>query len=445
LDTVLSILIVSYYFPPDGAVGAKRMARFCQYLPEFGIRPIVLTIDQASCETIDPSLESPGHVQIERVRPRTTFLEWYRRRSERRVVLQKVRLGGSNFGTVDSELQFGLRRHFFAFLQLPDMQRGWYRPAINAAARIVTNSHVDALLSSGPPWTAHAVGHTIARRFNVPWIADFRDQWASDPWRRYSHNSQGSPAWRDKLDLWIEDRWVRHAGLVICATNHQRESLLRAHSNLGGNRVVVIQNGYDRRPENCSSRTNSKSEQRVFLHAGNLYGGRRIAVFCRAIASLVRDGKLSADNAMFSLMGEVAPDIEREARNSTPELFDSGMIAFHARVDWKRARQRLEQADVLLIFQGDHPTAIPAKFYEYLQTGKPILALVGNGALGEIVLRTRSGIVVDPNDQNGIATAIEQVLRAQPRTRQEAELSARQFDFRNLTAELAANVRALVR
>ena len=144
-------------------------------------------------------------------------------------------------------------------------------------------------------------------------------------------------------------------------------------------------------------------------------------------------------------MGDVALDVERDARNSAPELFKSGMITFRPRIDWKTAQQCLEQADVLLIFQGDHPTAIPAKFYEYMQTGKPILAFAGNGALRDIVLRTGSGLVVDPNDQVAIASAIVQVLQAQPRTPEEVELLASQFDFRSITAGLAANIRAMVR
>ncbi len=445
LETGLSILIVSYHFPPSGAVGAKRMAGFCKYLPEFGIRPIVLTVDEASCETIDTSFRSPEQVQIERTRPRTTILEWYHRRAENRVALHKTVAPGSNTEAVGSKGASSLRHHLLALLSFPDMQRGWYRPAIEVAARAVSNSRVDALLSSGPPWTSHAVGYAIARRYHLPWIADFRDQWALDPWQRYKYNSKGSPAWRNKLDLWTEDRWVRHAALVVCTTNRQRESLLSAHSRLCRNHVITIPNGYHRKRENYLSETNPRSGPRVLLHAGELYGGRRIDVFCRALESLVRDGKLSTDKATVSLMGETAPDIERDARNSAPELFRSGMIAFRPQVDWKRAQQYLDQADVLLIFQGDHPTAIPAKFYEYMQTGKPILALVGNGELRDIVLRTGSGFVVDPNDQNGIALTIEQVLQARPRTPQEVEPLATQFDFRNLTAQLAANLRAIVR
>jgi hypothetical protein len=109
-------------------------------------------------------------------------------------------------------------------------------------------------------------------------------------------------------------------------------------------------------------------------------------------------------------------------------------------VDWKEAQQKVREADVLLIFQGNHGTAIPAKFYEYLQTGKPILAIVGDGALKDIILRTQSGLVADPDDQRGIASAIEQVIQAKPRNAEEVERVTKPFDGRNLTAELVKNI-----
>jgi glycosyltransferase involved in cell wall biosynthesis len=446
-ETELSILIVSYAFPPSGAVGAKRIAAFCKYLPEFGIRPIVLTVDEASCEKIDASLLSPQQLRIERIQPRMTVLEHYHRRTESRIAARGTSSSSSNNNTRvnGSRLSLALRRHLLALLSFPDTQRGWYRPAVAAAVRAVAKSRMDAVFSSGPPWTSHAVGYAIARRFRLPWIADFRDQWALDPWRRYDYNATGAPAWRKKLDLWTEDRWVRHAALVVCTTNRQRESLLHAHPSRSTDRVITISNGCDRKRENRFCRKHPASGPRILLHTGDLYGDRRIGGFCRALASLVRAGRLSARNATVSLVGWTELEIEHDARNSAPELFRSGMITFHTQVDSKRAQECLNQADVLLIFQGNHPTAIPAKFYEYIQTGKPILALAGDGELKDIVLRTGSGFVVDPDDHLGICLAIEQALQRPARSPEEVDLLAKQFDFLGLTAQLAKNIRAVLR
>ncbi len=444
MDTELSILVISYYFPPDAAVGAKRVSRFCEYLPEFGIRPTVLTIDEESSESLDPSLRSLKSLQIERARPHTTFLDRYHRWAQTRAVDAKVRSNRPAPDEAPYRRTRSIRQHVLALLQFPDLKRGWYFPAVRAASQILKNNHVDAVFSSGPPWTAHAVGYSVSRRHNLPWIADFRDQWASDPWRRYANDSKGSVAWRDRLDLWVEDRWTRRADLVICVTIPQRDALLRAHPKLVAHKVITIPNGFDRAPSSLTGgATRAKGGPRKFLHIGNLYGGRRINVFCKVVASLVCGGRLAPDSVRILLIGDVDRDIARDARESAPALFENGMIAFLPRVDWQRAQQYLHDADVLLLFQGDHATAIPAKFFEYLHTGKPILAVVGPGALSDIIRDTDSGVVVAPHNEVGIASAIEHLLEAKPRGSEEVERVAKRFEFRTLTAELAENLRRI--
>jgi peptidoglycan/xylan/chitin deacetylase (PgdA/CDA1 family)/glycosyltransferase involved in cell wall biosynthesis len=436
----LSLLVVSYYFPPNSAVGSRRVARFCDYLPDFGIEPVVLTVDEESCDPIDHSFRLCSEARIERVRPHVTALDLYRHWKgidEKRSAASAINHrhpGGE--GKKTSSLRLSL----IALLDFPDAFRGWYLPASRAAARIIENSHIDAVFSSGPPWTSHMIAHHISRRYNLPWIADFRDGWASNPWRKFLYEG-GLPKWRDHLDLWTENRWIRRAKLVICTTDQQRQSLLGSHPPLKETRVVTILNGFDDLRElHVPPVKRERSTPRILLHAGNLYGARRVDTFCQAIETLIQMGRISPNDVKVILMGEADAEIEIAARNATPEVFERGIIEIQPQQPWETAQRATHNADVLLIFQGDHPTAIPAKFFEYLQTGKPILAVVGKGALREIVLNTRAGVVADPNDTAAIGAAIEEVLRARPRPREEVEQVASQFNFRKLTADLAQNI-----
>ena len=42
----MKVLVIAFNFPPDAEVGARRVAGFCRYLPEFGIQPVVLTVEE---------------------------------------------------------------------------------------------------------------------------------------------------------------------------------------------------------------------------------------------------------------------------------------------------------------------------------------------------------------------------------------------------------------
>lgn len=59
-ENMKKVLIITYYWPPSGGAGVQRWLKFCKYLPEFGIEPIVLTVDAeyASYAQIDESLKA---------------------------------------------------------------------------------------------------------------------------------------------------------------------------------------------------------------------------------------------------------------------------------------------------------------------------------------------------------------------------------------------------
>jgi peptidoglycan/xylan/chitin deacetylase (PgdA/CDA1 family)/glycosyltransferase involved in cell wall biosynthesis len=442
----LSLLVISYYFPPNPAVGGRRVARFCNYLPEFGIRPIVLTVDEQSCPSIDRSFKPSAELPIEHARPGLTALDWYRRWSQARERHNAASASASdaNPGAQPGRKLAGLRHNLIALLDFPDACRGWYLPATRAAKRIIETSQVDAVFSSGPPWTSHLIAHKISRRYDLPWIADFRDAWASDSWRKHEYRNQGVPEWRSRLDFRVEDRWLHNAKLVLCTTDWQRQDFLQSHSGIDSAKVITISNGLDPRSGRPMEPARSKNGRRVLLHAGELYGGRRVDTFCQALAILVHNRRLSCDDVKVTLLGAVDPDIERDSRSAAPDLFVNGMIEFQPPVSWESALKATNAADVLLIFQGDHSAAIPAKFFEYLQTGKPVLAIVGDGALKDMVLDTGAGVVADPRDPAVIAAAIEAVLRARPRSAEEIAKIASQFDSRKLTAKLAERIREVV-
>ena len=51
-----NILVVTYYWPPSGGPGVQRVLKFCKYLPEFGWRPIILTVSNGDFPIYDNSL-----------------------------------------------------------------------------------------------------------------------------------------------------------------------------------------------------------------------------------------------------------------------------------------------------------------------------------------------------------------------------------------------------
>jgi hypothetical protein len=100
------------------------------------------------------------------------------------------------------------------------------------------------------------------------------------------------------------------------------------------------------------------------------------------------------------------------------------------------------RSDLLLLLAEGWPLQIPAKTYEYLRAGLPILALAPpDGALAALMGTTGGAWVVDPSDQSGIRSALRDAYhgwqRGQPTQRPDPSVVAR-FDRVGLVGELAS-------
>jgi len=72
-------------------------------------------------------------------------------------------------------------------------------------------------------------------------------------------------------------------------------------------------------------------------------------------------------------------------------------------------------ADALLLLMADRPGSedvYPGKIFQYLGAGRPILAMVPEGAAADLVRKTGGGIVVGPSDAPSAARALIEMVRA---------------------------------
>jgi glycosyltransferase involved in cell wall biosynthesis len=406
---------------------------FCRYLPEFGIQPVVLTVEERFYRVRDETVPVPQGVQV----VRTSFanpLHWYRRLRSHLRRNHKLSVVQEEVPSLVTKSRV-LRRQLLALLEVPDEYWGWYFPAIRAAEKLIRAGSIAAILSTGPPWTPHLVARHLKKKYRIPWLADFRDAWTFDCWR-------AEPRWRDTIDRRLEASCLRWADLVMSTTDAIRDTFLHEHPCLPASKFSTLTNGFDRSPLVTTPRRADNSPS-LLVHTGKLYANRRIDGFCKALQDLVNAGKLASNDFKVLFLGDTDDSLMAGAQQVAPALIENGSIQFVKRVPWQEARQILERAAVLLVFQGNQRLAIPAKFYDYLGTGKPILAVVQKGALTEILQATGSGLWADPADSVAIADKLLAALAMPPRSAREQASLARKYHYRSLTEQLAAQIREI--
>jgi len=439
----LRILLIAYAVPPSSDVGGSRITYFCKYLPEFGIQPVILTVQNRFYKRLDHTFVVPPSIRVTRTPQHATPLEWYANWKSRRIPADSPKSlkaeGGPTAQKTYAAPTRGLRQHLLSVLSIPDQYWGWYLPATRTGRRLLQHTKFDAILSTSPPHTDHLVGLSLKRKFQIPWIADFRDPWVTNEFLLSS-----PPKWRQRLDAQMEASCVKVADLVVCNTEWQQVVMCERYQKLPREKFVTITNGFDdvEPPANLDLK---KHKPLRCVHLGGIYQGRRIDTFCAALSILVKSQKLDRDAVKVVFLGDTDESQIAACRQVASELIDSGMIEFHQRVDKEEASRFLWEADLLLVFQGGYRAQIPLKFYEYLLTGKPIFAVAQQGALSDVITQTGVGVWAGEDDpyEIGEKFLLALTLPAQPAEAVQRRWAER-FHFRSLSRQLAKCIRELV-
>jgi glycosyltransferase involved in cell wall biosynthesis len=191
----------------------------------------------------------------------------------------------------------------------------------------------------------------------------------------------------------------------------QTAMLRQANPDLPSSKFITIPNGYDDAEWTAAPLESTESvpvcnNKFVITYAGNLYHGRSPYPLFRALHSLIETGQIARDQIRIELLG--ACDVAEGTRVSdvaaTLGLCDC--LNTPGLLSRNEAVQRMKESNLLLLLVDEQSYSIPAKTYEYLRAGRPILALTAGGAVVDLLNRTGGAWVIDPADNAGIAAAL---------------------------------------
>jgi len=357
------VLIISYYWPPNGGAGVYRWLKFSKYLPEYGWQPVIYTPENPEVVAEDPALLGDVAASVEVVKhPITEPFSLYKRftgkaQSER---VQTAFLSEQGGGGWKEDLALWVRSNFF----IPDARVWWVRPSIRFLTRYLKDHPVDAVVTTGPPHSMHLIGRGLKRKLGVKWFADFRDPWTDiDFYQQLSLST-----WADGRHHCMERSVLREADRVVTVSWSWARDLER----LGGRPVEVITNGYDRAdiPEPAVAGDDRWS----LVHIGSMSATRDCPALWKALAGLCAKDAEFARRFVLRFVGPV----DHSIITSVEAAGLGGHVERVGRVTHAEAMQAMQRARVLLLPINDTPNSagiLPGKLYEYLSVGRPVLAV----------------------------------------------------------------------
>lgn len=389
------VLIVSFHFPPDFSVGAKRVLRMASYLSGFAWEITVLTVRPGYFDRHDPTLmQEPPPFRVVRTHA-ITPLRWARRLRS----AFKGRTAPREAGRIHPQgepavIPGGTSERPVPFwrplLTTPDEYVGWIPLAIGGG--ILRRLRSDLILASGPPFSSHLIAAGLSRTLGAPLALDYRDPWTLIPGEPVLPESR--PSMVRRLESWC----VGRASVVIATTGPIGQSLRPLHPR----RTEIVPNAAD--PDSVARVEPFRDPRFSIIYAGSFYGNRSPRPILEAIRLLKAKGALPAGGLVLRVIG-VTGDL---AVRAAAALGIGECVVVEDFLPYRDVLSRVRGADVLLLVVGDaHHAMVPAKLFDYLAARRYILALGPAGfEAGRIVQESGAGAVVDSDDVAGIARVL---------------------------------------
>ncbi len=427
-----NLLIITYYWPPAGGPGVQRILKFVKYLPEFGIKPYVLTVGNGDYPAIDKTLvdDVPKDIVIKRMKgwePYNLFRKLTGRKKDEKIPVGILIQENPSF---IKKIFNWIRLNLF----IPDGRLFLVIPFIRTARKMIRDYDIDCIISTGPPHSMHLPAFWICKRDSIYWIADFRDPWT----QIFYYDSQPRTMLAKRFDQWLEKRVLCRANNIITVS----PQIARKLSAISGkSNVETIFNGYDQEDFKEKLTYITKEKFRI-TYVGNFLANQNIEELWDAISYLINNNKKFASDLEIMTVGNIHNEV-------IDTIDEKGLSTYLNKINYvphREAVELMQNASSLLFIipkVKDNKGIITGKLFDYLAASTPIIGIgPPDSDAANILKNARAGEMINPNDEFGIKKRFEELYYLWESSRlQEAipnKANIKKFERKELTQRLAS-------
>jgi len=422
-------LLITYYWPPAGGAGVMRWAKMSKYISDFGWQPVIYTPSNGETGMHDESLvqEIPADMEI----IKTPIWEPYD--------LYKAFLGRSRqdkvySGFINEKKKASLAQRISVFIRgnffIPDARMFWIKPSVKFLKEYLNNHPVDAIVSTGPPHSMHLIAEAVHRITGIPWVADFRDPWTNIDFYRDLHLTSRA----DKKHHQLELKVLKNASKIVTVTWRSRDEFKVLS---GRDDIEVIPNGFDQADFKPLPADQLDTDFTI-VHIGSMNKDRNPESFWKAVQLAFQREPAIKEKLKINLVGPVDFSVRISVKQNELDAYTQ----FVEYVPHPEAVKFQKQAQVVLLVINNSPNAqtiIPGKLYEYLGSGRPLLAVGPKESdSAKVINMTNGGVVLEHNDVEGLANQLISLFHQyQSGSLKSNAQGIQQFTRQNLAGEFA--------
>lgn len=360
-----NVLVIAYYFPPLGGAGVQRPLKFVKYFKEFGWKPVVLSVVDKNY-IYDNSLLSdiPRYTKIIRVKYFNLIKILY---GFRRIKLEFI------------------GKFILKYFVPIDIHILWAIAGFKRIKKYLKNNHIDVVYVTGAPFSSFLIAYWIKKKFNIPYLLDYRDDWIDNPFSEI-------PFYKKIFEKFLEKKIVNQSAAAITVSTPIKEIIARRNHGIN---IKVITNGFDGEEIKPNLKKNKKLKM---IYAGSFYKKRSPLMFFCALSKLIDEQKINPNKILVDIYGQ---SMDENIENMIKQFNLDKIVRFKEHLPHKLLLKKFNDYDVFLMILGIYKNVsgvFSGKIFEYIAFGKPILAIVPDGVVKKLLKKTRLGIIAHPQN-----------------------------------------------
>jgi glycosyltransferase involved in cell wall biosynthesis len=379
------VLIITYYWPPAGGPGVQRWLKFVKYLPDFGIQPIVYIPENPTYPIIDEALVK--EVSDTAIILKHKIFEPYQLAS----FLSKNKTKKISSGIIPNQKKQSFLDKVFLLIRgnlfIPDARVFWVKPSVSFLEKYIKENNIDTIITSGPPHSLHLIGLKLKQKLDLKWFADFRDPWTTIGYHKALRLSNYAANKHKKL----ERKVLNTADTIIVTSNTTKKEF----EAITKKPIAVITNGYD--TENVAKQ--ALDTKFTLAHIGSFLSERNPQLLWESLVELIQEIPDFKTHLEIKLIGAVSQEVLETINEFGLDSYLNNL----GYVSHSEAIAHQKKSQVLLLIEinsEDTKSIIPGKLFEYMVSGRPIIAIGPNGSdFAEIITTTNTGVFFDYSEK----------------------------------------------
>ncbi len=399
------ILLITYFFPPSNFAGSYRLASFAKYFHKYGYYPVVVT--RQAPENAGSFREMAQNCGRDVIFEKHEGYEVH-------FLPYKANLRDKILAKYGDKKYVYIRRILSFFEMLLQAVTPYAIPYANlyrfSKNYLKSHNDIHLIITSGKPFQLFLFAHLLSKKFKIPWVADYRDEWNS--WVLYNNIKISL---REKIlfliERFYEKKWTKNAALIVTVTEHWANNI----ASFLKKDCKVVMNGYDF--DSIMYPINKMTDKSIhdiytIVHLGTLYENQQIEIFIDGIIKLIK--KNYKIRCLFPGVINGTQNIDNLIKR-TENFKDSFYLL--PRIEQNKVYEMMSESDAfLMVGYSQYKGWMSSKVLEYMPFHKPIILCPSDHDIIEDLL--------NPFSKKIICNTAEEVSQKLKMAIQERELNA---------------------